>query len=69
MPIYEYKCDSCEHQFEEIQSFDAPSPDSCPSCEKDGTIRRLISRGSFILKGGGWYVTDFKGQKKSEAAT
>lgn len=67
MPIYEYKCDACEHRYEEIECMNAPIPDTCPSCKEASCVRRLISPSSFVLKGGGWYVTDFKGQKKSPA--
>jgi len=54
MPIYEYACDKCETEFEVEQRItDAPIK-SCPRC-KSRKIRRLISRTSFVLKGGGWY--------------
>ena len=54
MPIYEYGCSSCGHQFEEIQKVsDAPLTE-CPKCGAD-QLRKLISAPSFHLKGGGWY--------------
>ena len=31
MPIYEYRCGSCEHEFEELVSMGAPAP-PCPKC-------------------------------------
>lgn len=67
MPIYEYECNVCRYRFEEIQGIDDPVPDECLSCGQKDTLRRLISKGSFVLKGGGWYVTDFKGQRKDRA--
>ena len=30
-------------------------PSVCPECEHDGSIKKLVSRTSFVLKGGGWY--------------
>jgi putative FmdB family regulatory protein len=33
MPIYEYRCASCEHEFEELTSMGAPAP-ACPKCGK-----------------------------------
>ena len=55
MPIYEYGCEACGHNFERLQKVsDAPVAD-CPRCETTGTVKKLISRSSFVLKGGGWY--------------
>jgi putative FmdB family regulatory protein len=54
MPIYEYACDKCGHEFEAEQRItDAPLK-SCPAC-RGRKVRRLISRTSFVLKGSGWY--------------
>ena len=61
MPIYEYQCQSCRHEFEALQKFsDNPLVD-CPACARPD-LRKLISQASFILKGDGWYATDFKKQ-------
>jgi putative FmdB family regulatory protein len=65
MPIYEYKCSKCEHQFEVIQRFSDNPVESCPECNKK-SVKKLVSAPSFRLKGGGWYETDFKtGSKKN----
>jgi len=65
MPIYEYKCSKCEHQFEIIQRFSDNPLESCPVCGQK-SIKKLVSAPSFRLKGGGWYETDFKtGSKKN----
>ena len=65
MPIYEYKCSKCEHQFEIIQRFSDNPLESCPECGQK-SIKKLVSAPSFRLKGGGWYETDFKtGSKKN----
>lgn len=57
MPIYEYKCDKCGREFEEWQSICEPAVDKCSDC--GGKASRLISHSSFVLKGTGWYVTDY----------
>lgn len=57
MPLYEYRCDACEHQFEVIQSFSAKPIRKCEKC--GGRVQKLISRAGFVLKGGGWYKTDY----------
>ena len=57
MPIYEYQCDKCGSRRELIvKSGDATLP-TCAACRKK--MRRLISPSAFILKGAGWYVTDY----------
>jgi putative FmdB family regulatory protein len=54
MPIYEYLCEKCKHEFEAEQRItDAPIR-TCPKC-RARKVKRLISQTSFVLKGGGWY--------------
>ena len=46
MPVYEYGCSECSHEFEEfktIAEYDVPLKEACPSCYKVGYISRLIS--------------------------
>jgi putative FmdB family regulatory protein len=59
MPIYEYNCESCNHELEVIQKVNDPELSVCPSCGKP-TLKKLISVVGFRLKGSGWYETDFK---------
>lgn len=54
MPTYEYECRACGHEFEREQRISEDAIKTCPRCKKD-QARRLISRTSFVLKGGGWY--------------
>jgi putative FmdB family regulatory protein len=64
MPIYEYQCQSCDHQFEIMQRISDPVMKTCPECGKR-KLKKLVSAVAFRLKGGGWYETDFKsGDKK-----
>jgi putative FmdB family regulatory protein len=65
MPIYEYQCAACGHQFEVLQKVSDKSISMCPDCGKDA-LKKLISAPAFRLKGSGWYETDFKtGDKKN----
>lgn len=65
MPIYEYQCDSCGHYLEALQKIsDAPLRD-CPDCGRR-SLRRLLSAPMFLLKGSGWYETDFKSDKETK---
>jgi len=54
MPIYEYACEKCDSEFEVEQRITDDPIKSCPRC-KSRKVKRLISRTSFVLKGGGWY--------------
>lgn len=67
MPIYEYLCQSCNHELEAIQKLsDAPLVD-CPACAQP-TLKKKISAAGFRLSGSGWYETDFKSGKKKNLA-
>jgi putative FmdB family regulatory protein len=58
MPLYEYRCDSCGHQFEVIQKFSDDPIALCPSCGA-GPVVKLLSSPAIQFKGNGWYVTDY----------
>ncbi|MEM6998252.1 MAG: zinc ribbon domain-containing protein [Pseudomonadota bacterium] len=62
MPIYEYKCDDCDHRLEKLQKISDDPIKSCPECGEE-TLRKLVSAAAFKLKGTGWYETDFKDKK------
>jgi putative FmdB family regulatory protein len=65
LPLYEYKCAKCAHQFEKIEKHNAPTTQKCPKC--GGKAERMISAAGIQFKGSGWYVTDYKG--KNSGAT
>ncbi len=65
MPIYEYQCNACGHEFESIQRISDDPLKDCPECRKP-ELKKLISASGFRLKGGGWYETDFKGGDKKK---
>ena len=60
MPIYEYRCQECEHEVEALQKLSDPPLVDCPACGKPA-LQKLVSAAGFQLKGSGWYVTDFRG--------
>ena len=65
MPTYEYKCTSCGHTFEAVQSMNDKPLSRCPKCKS--AVRRVINGGmGIIFKGSGFYTTDYK---KSSALT
>lgn len=66
MPIYEYHCKHCDHQFEVMQSMSEAAIRQCPQCNRNEVIK-LISATSFKLMGTGWYATDSKEQPKDKS--
>jgi len=82
MPIYEYKCENCGYEFEEMLHFserDVPLNTPCPNRIFDrnqepqcfdcvGKVHLKMSLGSFHLKGSGWYKDGY-GKKKQETKT
>lgn len=67
MPTYQYRCPHCKHEFEEFQSIKDAPIDECPQCGKEP--RRIISGGAgFLLKGNGFYTTDYRSPEYKAAA-
>ena len=64
MPIYDYRCDHCGHNFSAVQSFKDEPLERCPNCGK--RPRRLIVPPAIVFKGSGWYKTDSRVTPKSE---
>ncbi len=58
MPTYEYRCNACGIEFEVEKRMSDPVAAACTTCGATDT-ERLISHSSFVLKGSGWYVTDY----------
>ncbi|HEY2464206.1 MAG TPA: zinc ribbon domain-containing protein [Steroidobacteraceae bacterium] len=65
MPFYEYQCTGCGHELEAMQKVSDAPLKKCPHCGKS-RLTRLMSAPVFRLKGGGWYETDFKGDKDKQ---
>jgi putative FmdB family regulatory protein len=65
MPTYEYECGKCRRVFEIRQRISEPPLQICEAC--GGEVRRLLSPTPFILKGGGWYVTDYPSDSRKKA--
>lgn len=67
MPTYEYECPKCPRVFEVRQRITEPALETCDRC--GGPIHRLLSAAPFILKGEGWYVTDYPSEARKKAAS
>ncbi len=67
MPIYEYACVECGHEFDALQKMsDAPLTD-CPACRQQ-SLQKKVSAPGFRLSGSGWYETDFKSKNQKNLA-
>ena len=65
MPTYEYQCTDCGREFEVRQRISEPPLTLCETC--GGALKRLLSAAPFILKGEGWYVTDYPSESRKKA--
>ncbi|MBI3997723.1 MAG: FmdB family transcriptional regulator [Armatimonadetes bacterium] len=66
MPIYEYRCTQCHHQFECTQPVGAPAP-ACPQCGR--SPRRVYTSVGLIFKGSGFHTTDYRKPASSDGAS
>lgn len=68
MPTYHYSCEKCGYEFEIEQRITDPPRKRCPKCR--GSIYRVIYPVGHILKGSGFYRTDYRSEdfKKKELA-
>lgn len=67
MPVYEYECADCGKITEAVQKISEQPLTECPYCS--GRLHKMISKSSFHLKGGGWYVTDYKNRSDHSSAS
>lgn len=56
MPLYTYRCNQCDHEFQVRQRMVDDPLTECPVC--NGTVRRVVSSVGVVFKGSGFYVTD-----------
>ena len=64
MPIYAYRCTNCGHSLDALRKISDPALTACPACGQPTLVKQVTAAG-FQLKGSGWYVTDFRGDKKA----
>jgi putative FmdB family regulatory protein len=70
MPIYEYECDKCGVTFEAMQGISAKPFKTCNGLgcyyKDNGKVRRIVSASGFILKGSGWYTSDYPSEARKK---
>ncbi len=67
MPIYDYVCSACDHRADILHGINDPGPNFCPSCGREGTMRKLFSAPSIHFKGSGWAKKDRGGASSTRA--
>ena len=65
MPVYEYRCTSCDHLFEVTHEVGG-TPGPCPVC--GGPARRVFTSVGLIFKGSGFHTTDYRKSPASYVA-
>ena len=65
MPIYDYICTACDHRSDILHGINDPGPNFCPSCGKEGTMRKLFSAPSIHSRGSGGAKKDRGGNSKA----
>lgn len=66
MPLYEYRCPVCGHQFEVFHDV-GESPGPCPVC--GGTPRKVFNSVGLIFKGSGFHSTDYRTSVSEDEAS
>lgn len=69
MPTYDYECEACGHVFEVFEGIHAGGVKACEKCKKKKAKRRLTPPAGVIFKGGGFYVTDYKGSNPTHSSS
>ena len=64
MPLYEYRCKNCGHQFDIQQSFTEDSLTVCPSCAEP-QLRKVFQPVGITFKGSGFYKNDSRPSSSS----
>ncbi len=59
MPLYEYICEKCKKVITELMKFSDPAPKCCEQEMK----REFPKTSPPILKGTGWFTSDYGGKK------
>lgn len=67
MPVYEYRCRTCGHQFEVQQSFSDDPLSTCDAC--GGDLRKVFAPVGISFKGSGFYKTDSRGSSSKASSS
>ncbi len=65
MPLYDYKCSTCQKVTEVRHGFGESFTDPCPEC--GGALSRVFNPAPIVFKGSGFYINDSRGKSQSAA--
>lgn len=51
MPVYEFRCDACEHAYSEFLALTAERPKKCPACGDKKSFGQVFSVPNTIVRG------------------
>jgi len=66
LPTYEYRCDSCDQNFDVVQSFHDDPLTACPTC--GAPVRKVFGNVGIVFKGSGFYKTDSRNGSSAKSA-
>ncbi len=66
MPIYEYECQKCGDTFEAMQAISSKPLKKHDDNGCQGKVQRLVSASAFVLKGSGWYTSDYPSEARKK---
>lgn len=69
MPTYQYRCQTCSHEFEEKQSFTDDALTDCPIGACKGAVKKVFSGVGISFKGEGFYKNDHGSSSKKSGAS
>jgi len=69
MPTYHYRCSKCGHEEDIFQRMTDDSLTKCTECGEEAFERVISAEGGFVLKGSGFYGTDYCGSKSSSGGS
>jgi putative FmdB family regulatory protein len=69
MPIYEYACTACDHRADILHGINDPGPNFCPSCGREGTMKKQFALPAIHYKGSGWAKKDRSATSRSAKST
>ncbi|MBI02777.1 MAG: FmdB family transcriptional regulator [Acidimicrobiaceae bacterium] len=58
MPTYQYRCKSCQSEFEVRQSFADDALSTCPDSDCGGAVSKVFSGVGISFRGDGFYKND-----------
>ncbi|MFC4334787.1 FmdB family zinc ribbon protein [Salininema proteolyticum] len=69
MPVYEYRCSDCGHEFDQRQGFNDPRLTDCPSCSAEGSLKKVFGNVGVSFKGSGFYRNDSRSSNSGKLSS